>query len=205
MSARIRLPVNADAAAVAAVYAPIVEGTAISFETVAPSADEMADRMAQTLEVHPWLVWEIGGEVAGYAYATTHRPRSAYRWSVDTSVYISASHRRSGAGRGLYISLFAILAAQGYVNAFAGITLPNPASIGLHESLGFEPIGIYRKVGFKLGAWHDVGWWQVALRERGPSPREPLPLADVTASPEWTSMLARGESAVRGVEPGCES
>ena len=197
MTPRIRLAGAADAEAIAAIYRPVVESTAISFETVAPGGDEIARRLAATLATHPWLVCEIGGRMAGYAYATTHRVRAAYQWSVDTSVYVDAAFRRSGVGRGLYRSLFAILAAQGFFNAFAGIALPNAASVALHEAVGFEPLGVYRRVGFKLSAWHDVGWWQLALRAHDASPDAPLPLAAMRQRADWPALLSAGEASIR--------
>ena len=181
MAARIRVAEAGDAEAIAAIYRPAVESSAISFETVAPGRDEIARRLADTLVAYPWLVCEIGGRVAGYAYASTHRVRAAYQWSVDTSVYVDEAFRRSGVGRGLYRSLFAILGAQGFFNAFAGIALPNPASVALHEAVGFEPLGVYRRVGFKLGAWHDVGWWYLPLQPLPASPVPPVPFPDLEA------------------------
>jgi phosphinothricin acetyltransferase len=142
MTIRIRLACDADVDAIAEIYRPIVESTAISFETSAPDRAEMARRVSDTLESYPWLICEVAGNVVGFAHATRHRVRGAYQWSVDASVYIDEEYRRRGVGRGLYESLFAILAAQGYFNAYAGIALPNPASVALHESVGFEPIGV---------------------------------------------------------------
>jgi phosphinothricin acetyltransferase len=194
---RIRLADEADAEAIAGIYRPIVEETAISFETAAPNRGEMARRIADTLTSHPWLVCDLDGAVAGYAYATKHRVRGAYRWSVDTSVYVAATHRELGVGRGLYQSLFAILAAQGYFNAFAGIALPNEASVALHEAMGFERLGVYRRVGYKLGEWRDVGWWQLMLKQHAESPSEPLDMAAVERLGDWPGLLARGEAAVR--------
>ena len=197
MTARITIAQASDAEAVAAIYRPIVEATAISFEAVPPSTEDIARRILGTLPAYPWLVCEIDGRIAGYAYAARHRERAAYRWSVDTSVYIAESDRRCGVGRGLYLSLFAILAAQGYVNAFAGVTLPNAASVGLHESLGFEKVGVYSRVGYKFGAWHDVGWWQFAMKAHEPSPSVPLDIPTVQTRAGWASLIARGESAIR--------
>ena len=197
MPARIRFADESDAAAIAEIYRPVVESTAISFEIVPPDLSEMARRIVETTREHPWLVCEIGGRVAGYAYATKHRVRSAYRWSVDTSVYVDASVRQSGVGRGLYGSLFGILSAQGYFNAYAGIALPNAASIALHEAVGFRKIGVYQRVGYKFGEWRDVGWWQLELRAHDAAPVEPLDIDTVRARPGWNALLARGEPAVR--------
>jgi phosphinothricin acetyltransferase len=174
MTESVRLALPADAAAVAAIYRPIVEATTISFETEAPDEGEMRRRIIETLAAYPWLVCERDGQLAGYAYATAHRVRGAYRWSVDTSVYVHPDFQRRGIGQGLYRSLFAILTAQGFFNAFAGISLPNAASVALHERAGFKPIGVYRNVGYKLGAWRDVGWWQLTLNEPDRQPEPPL-------------------------------
>ena len=156
--ARLRLAVVRDAAAMLAIYAPIVSDTIISFELEPPSLAEMERRIASAESQWPWLVCERAGELIGYAYASQHRVRAAYQWSADTSVYVRADARRGGIARALYASLFEILALQGYYNAYAGITLPNPASVGFHEAMGFTLVGV-PQVGYKLGAWHDVGWW----------------------------------------------
>jgi len=170
----IRTATPDDAAAIAAIYAPIVRDTAISFELEAPDANEMRSRLLATLKTLPWLVsLDTAGEVDGYAYASRHRERPAYQWSVDTTAYVRADRRGHGIGKALYAALFGELVALGYFQAFAGIALPNAASIALHESVGFAPLGIYRDVGFKRGAWHDVGWWQRALQPVG-EPQPPL-------------------------------
>lgn len=135
----------------------------------------MAGRIARTLATHPWFVAEKGDTIVGYAYGSEHRSRRAYRWSCDVSVYVAAAARGHGVGRALYRPLLTTLADQGFTAAFAGITLPNPASIGLHEHLGFTPVGVFRDVGFKHGAWHDVGWWRRPLALPDPAPREPVP------------------------------
>ncbi len=160
-----------DAAACAAIYAPYVEGP-ISFEERAPDAAELAVRIGAHGSTHAWLVAERDGEVVGYAYACPHRQRTAYRWSVDVSVYVAPGHVGDGVGRALYRALFERLRAQGFRMAFAGITLPNPASVALHESLGFARVGTMREVGWKAGAWRDVGWWQLELI---PAAAEPPP------------------------------
>jgi L-amino acid N-acyltransferase YncA len=174
---RMRFATPADAAQVQAIYAPYVRDTTISFELEPPGVDEMAGRIAATLATHPWLVMESGGRVAGYAYASRHRDRLAYQWSADVSCYVDPAMKRRGIGKALYLALLAILREQGFRNAYAGIALPNPSSVGLHEAVGFTPLGVYRGVGFKRGAWHDVGWWECRLGELPAEPRAPTPLA----------------------------
>jgi len=167
-----------DAAACAAIYAPFVRESAVSFEEVAPDADVFAARIAATQATHPWLVAELDERVVGFAYGSPHRERAAYRWACDVSVYIDAARRGRGIGRALYEELLAQLRVQRFHTACAGITLPNDASVGLHESLGFAPVGIYRGIGWKGGAWRDVGWWQLRLVppvDDGVPPPEPLP------------------------------
>jgi phosphinothricin acetyltransferase len=164
-----------DAAACAAIYAPYVDGAATSFEESPPDAAELAARIERVSATHPWLVGERDGEVAAFAYAAAHRARPAYRWTAETSVYVAAAHQRNGVGRELYGALLGLLRRQGLYVACAGITLPNDASVGLHEALGFERIGVYRRIGFKAGEWRDVGWWQLPLRSAdGAPPAEPL-------------------------------
>lgn len=193
----IRLATAGDAGPVAAIYAPNVTGSIISFESEPPDAEEMRRRIEGTLERYPWLVCERGGRVLGYAYAGAHGSRAAYRWSVDVSVYVDGEAHRTGVGRALYTSLFAALRVQGFYNAYAGATLPNPASVGLHEAMGFRPVGVYQKVGYKKGAWHDVGWWHLALRERVGDPTPPTDLPLVLGSGEWDAALAAGLPLLR--------
>lgn len=151
---------SGDAAACAAMYEPFVSASAVSFEIEPPDAAEMARRIEAT---HAWLVAETDGRLAGFAYGGSHRARPAYRWATEVSVYVHAEHRRSGLGRALYGELLPLLARRGLQVALAGITLPNPGSVALHETIGFEPVGVYRRIGWKAGAWHDVGWWQLEL------------------------------------------
>jgi L-amino acid N-acyltransferase YncA len=169
-----------DAGACAAIYAPYVRDTVISLEEHPPTADEFARRIEQTSATHPWIVAQDENEVIGYAYATRHRERASYRWAADVAVYINSEHHRRGVGRALYKTLFPLLIAQGLRIACAGVTLPNEASVGLHESLGFRPVGVYRNIGFKHGTWRDVGWWQLDLGasdgdEHDNPPHEPPP------------------------------
>jgi phosphinothricin acetyltransferase len=193
----IRLATERDSEQVAAIYAPNVTDSIISFESEPPSADEMRRRIEETLERYPWLVCERHGRVLGYAYAGAHGTRAAYQWSVDVSVYVHWERQRAGVGRALYTSLFAALKLQGFYNAYAGATLPNPASVGLHESVGFRTVGVYRGVGYKLGAWHDVVWWHLALRERLADPDPPAGLPSVLGLEEWDAALASGLPLLR--------
>lgn len=197
--ARMRLAAESDAESVQAMYAPYVRETVISFELQPPSVDEMAGRIGKLLSTHPWLVCaDDGGAVAGYAYASKHRERAAYQWSVDVAVYVRPDCHRTGVGRGLYTALLAVLGAQGFYNAYAGIALPNDASVGLHRALGFEAVGVYRQVGYKLGRWHDVSWWGLALQPHSDeSPQPPRPLSDVIDSPAWAAALDAGLALIR--------
>jgi phosphinothricin acetyltransferase len=171
----IRLATPADAAQIAAIYRPFCEDLAVSFETVAPPAAEIAHRIERTTATFPWLVDVTGDTVNGYAYATSHRGRPAYRWAVETSIYLAEPSRKQGRARSLYAELFNRLREQGLYKAYAGITVPNPDSQGFHEALGFKLVGIYRKIGFKLGAWRDVGWWELDLQSAFTTPAEPKP------------------------------
>jgi L-amino acid N-acyltransferase YncA len=153
----------ADAAACAAIYEPYVLDHPASFEEQPPTASQMAARIERVATTHAWLVAERDGEVAGYAYASPHRDRRAYRWAADVTVYVAADHHRQGVGRELYEALFGLLRRQRLRVAVAGITLPNEGSVGLHEALGFERVGVYRGIGWKAGSWRDVGWWELQL------------------------------------------
>jgi L-amino acid N-acyltransferase YncA len=169
-----------DAAACSEIYAPHVAQSATSFEERPPDAGEVAARIERTSKTHPWLVAEgPDGLVVGYAYSCAHRERPAYRWSADVSVYVADDHRGQGIGRQLYEALIERLRRQGFRMACAGITLPNEASVALHEHLGFVPAGVFRGIGWKAGAWRDVGWWQLDLApelgESGIRPSSPGP------------------------------
>jgi L-amino acid N-acyltransferase YncA len=197
MTVELRLATRNDAGAVAEIYRPIVASTPISFETEPPNPQEMERRIHETLATYVWLICEHRGDVVGYANAGRHRARAAYQWSVDTSVYVHSAFHRRGIGRGLYTSLFRILAAQGFVTAYAGITLPNTSSVALHESTGFQPVGVYRNAGYKLGKWYDVGWWQRALRPPEATPSLPLNLGEILLDQSWQRMLGSGLSCIR--------
>ena len=175
----IRVASTDDAGAIAGIYSSYVRNTVISFETAAPDCAEIARRIEHIGVQHPWLTARLGGSVVGYAYASEHRARQAYRWSVDVTIYLHPDAQRRGVGSALYERLLALLREQGYVRAFAGIALPNAASTGLHAAMGFTPIGVYRQVGYKFGAWHDVSWWQLVLREAPERPPEPIRFAQL--------------------------
>lgn len=188
----IRLATTSDAAAIAAIYRPAVADSAISFEIEPPDAAEMDRRVQATLLRTPWIVCEHEQSVVGYAYAGRHRERPAYQWSVEVSAYVDGEQRRSGAGTALYTSLFSVLALQGFRSAYAGITLPNPASLGLHLHVGFTRVGVFRNIGYKHGAWHDVEWLERQLAQHSAEPGVPIPLPDLCGRPELDTALAAG-------------
>jgi phosphinothricin acetyltransferase len=197
MEKKIRSIAPGDAQAVAEIYAPFVLNSATSFEAVAPDAAEIRKRIAELTPRHPWLVFEAGGHVLGYAYASQHRSRQAYQWSTDVSVYIHESARNQRVGRALYTALFDLLRRQGYFNAYAGITLPNPGSVRLHESMGFTNVGVYSRVGFKFGRWHDVAWLQLRLLEEPSPTAAPLSSENLFNDPAVLSFLANCAESVK--------
>lgn len=165
-----------DAAACAALYAPHVADSPVSFEEEPPDAAAMRERIERLTATHPWLVAELDGEIVGYAYAAPHRERAAYRWAVNVSIFVTPGLQRRGVGRALYVELIERLRRQGFQVALAGITLPNEASVALHESVAFVRVSLYPRIGWKAGAWRDVGWWQLELAPPGDEPpAEPTP------------------------------
>lgn len=188
----MRLATEYDAQQIQAIYAPYVTDTAVSFELTTPTANDMLQRIVNTLRMHPWIVCERDGEVLGYAYAGPHRKRAAYQWAVDVSVYVGPNAHRSGVGTAVYQSLFAVLRLQGFFNAYAGATLPNAGSVGLHASLGFEEVGTYKQVGFKGGAWHDVIWWVLRLQAPAAMPTAPVSIQTLIDTPQLNAALATG-------------
>lgn len=196
MNATIRRATAADAERIQAIYAPIVRDTAISFEAVVPDVAEIRRRIEALEDRYPWLVFEADRDVLGYAYASSHRTREAYRWCVELAVYVDDNHHKRGIGRALYSALFDLLRRQGFVNAYAGITLPNASSLALHQSLGFEPFGTYRRIGFKLGQWHDVAWLHLRLQDP-PAPEEPKGMSNLWSDPDLARRL-REHAAIVG-------
>jgi len=185
----IRLATEADADAVAAIYAPYVRDTAISFETEPPGVDEMRSRIRAVLAWAPWLVCERDGRAVGYAYAGRFHARAAYQWTVEVTVYVDSTAHRVGVGRALYDVLLDALRLQGFRVAVGIIALPNPPSVGLHERLGFRSVGVAPGLGFKHGRWHDVGWWQLELQRLDDPPAAPRALPAVVGTAEWNRLL----------------
>jgi len=175
----IRAAKTGDAAAIAAIYAPFVAETVVSFELTAPDAGEIARRMAAGIATHPWLVAEDAGAVAGYAYAGRFNARAAYDWSAEVTIYLAPDYRRRGLGRRLYDALFRLLRRQGFHSLFALIALPNEASLGLHRACGMREIGVYREVGCKFGQWRDVLSMGMTLNEARAPARPPIAFADL--------------------------
>jgi L-amino acid N-acyltransferase YncA len=198
--ASLRLARASDGAALAAIYAPAVTDGAISFELEPPAAEVMAERVQRTLQQYPWLVCETAEGVIGYAYAGRHRDRPAYQWTVEVSAYVAPAARRRGVASALYTSLFAVLALQQFRNAYAGITLPNDASVRLHEALGFTRFAVFRRIGCKFGAWYDVGWFERTLLPHDVDPAPPLELPELLGSPGLTDALAAGRRLLRAAE-----
>ncbi|MEH2449177.1 MAG: arsinothricin resistance N-acetyltransferase ArsN1 family B [Nostoc sp.] len=192
MKATIRLANESDALKMLAIYAPVVRETSISFEIEPPSETEFQGRIKNYQQQMPWLVCQINGELLGYAYATPYRTRAAYQWSVESSVYVNVEHRRKGVAKALYSSLFQLLHLQGFYNVFAAIALPNPASVAVHEAIGFSPVGVFCRVGYKFSEWHDVGWWQLSLQQQPLPVNPPLSLLELQKLSLWDEALKSG-------------
>ncbi|MBC7874580.1 MAG: N-acetyltransferase [Ferruginibacter sp.] len=175
----LRLATPPDAKGILDIYAPYISNTSFTFETEVPSLEEFAERIKTYLINWPWLVCEIEGRIAGYAYATRHRERVAYQWCVESSVYIHDDFQKAGIAKALYGALFEILKKQGFNNVYAVINLPNEKSVVFHENCGFEYFATYENVGYKLGKWKNVGWWQLQLNEYGDEPAAPVKFVHV--------------------------
>jgi len=189
----IRIASPADAGEILKIYKPHVLSTATTFEETVPSIEEFQQRISTILEECPCLVCEIDGAVVGYAYASSHRSRAAYRWNKEVSVYVAEQFQQKRVARALYTSLFAILKEQGICNLLAGITLPNEASVGFHESMGFEKCAEFRYIGFKLGKWHTVGWWELfLLGDEKSTPMEPIPFSQFKKQTSMNPLLLKG-------------
>jgi L-amino acid N-acyltransferase YncA len=175
----IRLATPADAKGILNIYAPYIVNTSFTFETDVPSIEEFAERIKIYLLNWPWLVYEIDGLIAGYAYATRYRERTAYQWCVESSVYIHDDFQKMGIAKALYTTLMEILKKQGFRNVYAVINLPNDKSVAFHESCGFQYFATYEKVGYKLGKWKNVGWWRLIINEFGDEPAAPIKFSEL--------------------------
>lgn len=173
----IRLASAHDAFSILGIYAPYIVNSSYTFETEVPDLNSFKERINLYLQSWPWLVCEVNGIVAGYAYGARHRERIAYQWSVESSIYIHDDHQKAGVATALYASLIEILKLQGFRNVYAVINLPNEKSVGFHEKMGFEYFATFKKVGYKLGKWKDVGWWQLQLNEYSSNPASPIPFS----------------------------
>jgi L-amino acid N-acyltransferase YncA len=193
----IRLATERDASAVAAIYAPFCDASVVSFEYTAPTAADMAGRIHTVTSQWPWLVLDDAGTVGGYAYAGRHRDRAAYGWAVDTAVYVGEGYRRRGVGRALYTALFGLLKLQGYVKACAGITIPNPGSVALHEALGFTRVGVYRGIGYKKGGWHDVAWYEALVQPERTDPPAPKAISELIGTDASQKILSEAVTHFR--------
>ena len=189
----VRLATEDDAAAIAAIYAPFCDASVVSFEYKAPTPDEMSARIRSVTEHLPWLVVEEAEKVGGYAYAGRHHERAGYGWAVNAAVYLGDGYRGRGLGRALYTALFDVLRMQGYFKVCAGITMPNPASVGLHRAMGFELVGVYAGIGYKKGAWRDVAWYELALQPERLEPPAPRPISDFVGTHAWRRILSHAE------------
>lgn len=172
----IRLVSDVDSASILDIYAPYISDTSITFECEVPTVQEFAKRVRSISEIYPWIVCRIDDCLAGYAYASQHHERVAYQWSVNLSVYIKDEYQRKGLARVLYTTLFELLGHLGYFRGLAGITYPNPKSERFHSNFGFRQVGVYHNVGYKLGQWHDVVWYEMAIKEPAQDPPDPLPI-----------------------------
>lgn len=197
MTIQIRLASSADAPQIREIYAPIVRDTPTSFEYLVPEIEDIAGRITNTRQQYPWLVCDIGGQIAGYAYGSSFRSRTAYQWTTEVTAYIHPQFHRRGIGRGLYTSLFAILREQGYFNAVSVITLPNDASVGLHATMGFIKIGVFENMGYKHERWHHTGWWQLELCPMPTDPQPPIPITKLAKQESFSNIINSGLPLIR--------
>lgn len=186
----IRLINKTDAQAVLDIYKYYVDHTIISFEYEAPTLEAYIDRIITNTEKYPWLVCLCDNNVIGFAYGSTHRYRTAYQWSPESTIYLSPDFHTKGLGRILYTTLFSLLRLQGYFNVFAGVGLPNEKSVGFHKALGFEEIGIFKNVGYKLDNWHDTQWFQLKLNDHIRNPPAPMILEELITTKEFSAILS---------------
>lgn len=192
----IRLATEADSASILEIYSPYITDTVITFEYEVPTIMAFSKRITNIQKKYPWLLCEVNGIVVGYAYAAEYMQRKAYDWSVDFSIYINHKYHRKKIGKALYFALFELLVLQGYYNAYAGITLPNIKSEGLHQSFGFNPIGVYQNVGYKFDNWHDVKWFQLKIQDCSKSPTTPKTINDINNTPEFNTIIQKARQLI---------
>lgn len=197
MTVKIRLATATDATQIQAIYTPIVRDTFISFEEVIPDVAEIERRIKTTLDQYPYLVCEIGGQIAGYCYASAFRSRIAYQWTTETTVYVHSDYYRQRIAHSLYMALFDVLRGQGYLNAIGVIALPNDDSVNLHKKFGFKPIGIFKNMGYKINGWRDTGWWQLELSPAPPHPTTPIPISDYSQTANFKLYVERAVTSIR--------
>jgi L-amino acid N-acyltransferase YncA len=188
---KVRLATEADGASILEIYTPFITDTVITFECEVPTTMDFCTRLTNIQKQYPCLVCEINGNIVGYAYASQFNKRAAYDWSVDFSVYINSQYHGKKIGKALYFALFEILKLQGYYNAYAGVTLPNIKSESLHESFGFRAIGLYPKVGYKLGSWYDVKWYGLTIKEHIQAPAKPQSIGEISNTDEFKKIIKK--------------
>lgn len=193
---KIRLATLDDSEGILEIYAPYITGTSVTFEYDVPTITEFRERMANIQKTYPWLVCEINKHIVGYAYASRFREREAYNWSVSLSIYLKEDCHRKGIGKALYFALFELLKLQGYYNAYATVTLPNPKSEGFHAALGFREIGVYHKAGYKLGSWHDIKCYERKIQEHILLPAEPKPINEIIQTEAFTAVIDKAEQMI---------
>jgi len=193
----IRLVHTDDCVSLLDIYGPYIADTTVTFEYEIPDADAFKERIRNISGTYPWLVCELNGKIVGYAYASRHRERAAYQWSVDLSVYMDPEYHRNYIAKALYSALTKILKLQGYYNAYAGITLPNEKSERFHESFGFKLIGVYENVGYKFGKWLDVGWYWLKIAEHIDEPPNPKPITEICGTKEFKKILDDAAEVIR--------
>ena len=191
---KVRLITPDDAKATLEIYRPYVENTVISFEYDVPALEEWETRIITNIAEYPWLVCEYNGQIIGYAYGSKHRYRTAYSWSAESTVYLSDKFHRLGIARVLYETLFELLKLQGYVNVYAGVTVPNQKSEEFHQALGFYEAGIFKKIGFKFGGWYDTRWFQLHLTEHADNPKKLKTLNEIRNTPGFEAILETANS-----------
>ena len=195
----IRLINESDAEAALGIYTPYVRDTAISFEYEVPTIEDYLNRIKSSIADFPWLVCELNGQIIGFAYAGKHRYRSAYQWSTESTIYFTPKYHGFGIARILYKTLFSILKLQGYINVYAGVGLPNENSVAFHRAMGFEEIGIFKKVGYKMGKWHNTLWFQLFLSENISQPDLPKRLNEILASEDFKKIMIESNECINKI------